>query len=138
MLLRALPVPSGCWEWQGHIAAVGYGEMHLAGKKRGAHRVSYESFVGPIPPGMYVMHSCDNRVCVNPSHLSLGTHLDNVKDMHDKGRHYKKLTAEQVAEVRRLSATSGLTQKAIGRTFGVAPATISAIVTGRNWKECPA
>jgi hypothetical protein len=58
----------------------------LNGKIDGAHRASYRLYLGEIPDGMFVMHSCDNPVCVNPSHLSLGTPMDNTRDMIRKGR----------------------------------------------------
>lgn len=78
---------TGCWDWiSGSRCHGGYGTVRTDGKKRLAHRVSYEVFVGPIPEGKIVCHSCDNRMCVNPEHLWIGTQKDNVKDMLDKGR----------------------------------------------------
>ena len=78
--------PSGCWEWKaGRV--VGYGCVpSWCGGGRYAHRAMYEAAVSPIPVGMYVLHSCDNRLCINPEHLFIGTHLDNIKDMHSKNR----------------------------------------------------
>jgi hypothetical protein len=73
--------PNGCWEWQGAINAEGYGGLGRAGK---AHRASYEAFIGPIPPGLWVLHNCDNRCCVNPDHLYVGTAKDNRKDFMDR------------------------------------------------------
>lgn len=74
--------PDACWEWTGYRNNRGYGKIDRAY----AHRTSYEVHVGPIPDGMEVMHSCDNPPCINPRHLSLGTHLDNMRDMARKGR----------------------------------------------------
>lgn len=79
---------SGCWLWTGHLTAAGYGRFPL---EHGtpplyAHRYAYERAHGPIPPGLVVMHSCDNPPCVNPAHLSAGTQRDNVLDMMQKGR----------------------------------------------------
>lgn len=104
---------SGCWEWQGRLHAVGYGAVGL--KKIGggsyAHRAMVESVIGPIPPKMQVMHSCDNRKCINPAHLSWGTHLENIRDMQAKNRQRggslpneknpnHKFTDEQILKIR--------------------------------------
>lgn len=77
---------TGCWEWNLSKQSNGYGQMKHEGKMKRAHRVSFEAFNGPIPCGMEVMHGCDNRSCVNPKHLSLGTHQNNMSDMVAKGR----------------------------------------------------
>jgi hypothetical protein len=74
--------PETCWEWQRSKDWNGYGLTH-----RGiAHRLAYEAFVGPIPDGMLVLHTCDNPPCCNPAHLFLGTHFDNAADRDSKGR----------------------------------------------------
>ena len=77
---------TGCWEWNLSKQSNGYGQMKHEGKMKRAHRVSFEAFIGPIPCGMEILHSCDNRGCVNPEHLSVGTHKDNMTDMEKKGR----------------------------------------------------
>ena len=76
-----------CWNWKASTFNTGYGQFTTAdGKNRTAHRVAYEYAYGPIPDGLYVCHSCDNRKCVNPAHLWLGNAKANVTDMIDKGR----------------------------------------------------
>lgn len=75
----------GCWLWLGHLIK-GYGSFHTPTKRHTAHRLAYELLVGPIPDGLYLCHRCDNRKCVNPAHLFIGTHQDNMRDMRSKGR----------------------------------------------------
>jgi len=76
-----------CWEFQGGKNNIGYGMIRDNKKMRTTHRVSYEEHIGPIPYGLVVMHSCDNPICCNPNHLSVGTMKDNINDMINKGRH---------------------------------------------------
>ncbi len=141
------PVPShmphlgNCWIWTGCRNEKGYGGF---GKHQKAHRVSWRLHNGN-PVGMCVLHQCDTPACVNPSHLFLGTIRDNNRDMAQKGRQFvphrrgsdhrsAKLTESDVLEIRRLR-TTGLTQWALARQFGVGQYTIWAIVTGKSWKH---
>ena len=77
---------TGCWNWSGVLTKNGYGRTTHKDRPISAHRLSYLIFNGEIPAGMCVLHRCDNRRCVNPDHLFLGTHRDNMVDMKSKGR----------------------------------------------------
>lgn len=135
---------SGCWEWTGSKSYAGYGAFKINHKSCLAHRVSYALFVGQIPEGLCVCHSCDNPACCNPSHLFLGTHQDNMTDMQNKGRHPNngargenhgrhKLTKQEIYKIREMIEQRHL-QKEIADIFGVNQATISYIKTKKNWE----
>jgi len=107
---KYIPVPeSGCWLWTEGLFKGGYGNIHTTGKScTQAHRISWQIYKGPIPKGLHVLHKCDVPSCVNPDHLFLGTHLDNMKDKVKKGRQSRfnrnthpmtKLTEEMCVEI---------------------------------------
>lgn len=77
---------TGCWNWTGDMMTGGYGRVKCWGFYRGAHQLSYELHNGPIPSGMHILHSCDNKRCVNPDHLSIGTHAENMAEAGARGR----------------------------------------------------
>ncbi len=147
---RKVEKSDGCWEWQGTISPNGYGRIQEGGKGTahlGAHRVSYEMHKGPIPEGMVVMHSCDNRRCVNPAHLSVGTHSENTRDAVQKGRwHHKppckkgeshsqaKLTEDMIREIRACPKDK-VPGHVLAAKYGVRATTINAIRRGKSWKH---
>ncbi len=129
-------VPGGCWLWTASTSSSGYGVIGIDGKKRlmRAHRLSYQMHRGPVPKGMLVCHTCDNKLCVNPDHLFLGTHIDNGWDMARKGRStVKNLTVEQVREIRYRHAYCGDAIRALAREFHVSQQAIQHIVRRKNW-----
>jgi len=80
-----------CWEWTGGVSGSGYGVFSLKGKARSSHRVSYDFFYEEDCEGMNVCHDCDNKLCINPFHLFLGTAKDNIQDMVSKNRHRSQI-----------------------------------------------
>jgi hypothetical protein len=136
---------TGCWLWTGALKPNGYGVFGVGGRQGGntyAHRAAYEFFVGPIPPDLLVLHRCDTPPCVNPAHLFLGSHADNMADMTAKGRSLRgerhnrgKLTEADAVEIRQLWSDGGMSQSEIGRRFGIGKTTVSAIVRGYLWRH---
>jgi len=136
---------TGCWEWQRFKDSSGYGQTKYKNKTCFAHRLSFEMHYGSIPSGRIVLHKCDNRGCVNPSHLQLGTHAENMRDMVNKGRQgHQKLSERDVVLIkaflkRRTPGKSGRTEHGaccfLGRWFGVTRAAISCIKNGAAWSH---
>lgn len=134
--------PDQCWEWKATKNQSGYGSICVDGKMKRAHRVSYELHHGPIPEGMLVLHSCDNPSCVNPAHLHLGTHQDNMREKMNRRRCHNtaceahgqaKLTSDQVQQIRTRYAAGGVTQKQLAEEFGVARSQIWRVVRMKGW-----
>jgi hypothetical protein len=128
----------GCHEWTGRLQPNGYGQVRANGKTAYAHRVAWELANGSLPRGAYVLHECDNRRCVNPEHLRLGTFQDNMDDMTAKKRHahgerngHAKLTAADVRAIRGSDALHAV----IAERFGVSQPLVSMIRSGRIWKN---
>lgn len=134
--------PEKCWEWQGKIINSGYGSLSVNNKNQLAHRLAWRVSFGEIPNGLEVLHKCDNRICCNPTHLFLGTDLDNAKDKVSKGRHRPgeehgnhKLTANQVKYIRRRYKEGGISQHQLAKEIGISPSTIWMVVNNKRWKE---
>ena len=132
----------GCWRWQGLVFAnTGYGQFNILGWPVGAHRISWYLKTGKAPVGVSVLHACDNRLCVNPKHLFLGTQADNNRDTHDKMRHrfgeqhWKVvLSNKDIKEIRRRYKRGEL-QRELGEEFGVGQPHISSIVRHKAWQH---
>jgi len=147
-LLSKLAIPedkSGCWLWEGSVYSNGYGKFSIGNKIVYPHRVVYTIFIGEIPDRKLVCHSCDNRLCCNPTHLWAGTHEDNMLDMVKKNRAWyislyrednynSKLTERDIPKIRRMLACS-YSQRNIGKVFGVSKTTIGYIKQGKTWKQ---
>jgi hypothetical protein len=136
---------SDCWEWQGTVMANGYGTIGTENrKKKLAHRLSYEMHHGPIPSGMLVMHSCDNKRCVNPAHLSIGSHKDNSQDMAKKGRwknvpfigaSHPRATLSELTVQRIRMARGFLGAKKLAELIGKNANTVASALYGYGWKH---
>lgn len=143
-----MPHLGKCWEWTARLDRYGYGKFAIGGKSQKAHRISFMVTYGPIPDGMLVCHSCDNRKCVNPDHLFKGTPLDNTKDMIAKGLQKfgvsltarrgerngnAKLTSDDIQAIRGQYATGDTTHKKIASRYGVNRQTVGRIIRGEYW-----
>lgn len=130
-----------CWVWTAAKNPDGYGKLgpNCTGETK-AHRISWVLAHGPVPDKMHVLHSCDNRRCVNPAHLSLGTHQQNMADRERRGRGIKgervgisRLTENAVRRIRIVWPT--LTQYQLAEIYSVAPSTIYYAATGKTWRH---
>lgn len=136
-----------CWNWPGTVNSSGYGVVSQRPYVL-AHRAVWAAAHGPIPAGMLVCHHCDNRRCVRPEHLFLGSIGDNNRDAASKGRNIRQLnpavksgraprpSLETVNEIRRRHA-SGESGGSLARAYGLSAATISRYVNGdrRNGRK---
>jgi len=115
--------PDDCWLWGGH------GERYGQYRRRGAHVWAYELTHGPVPPGLYVCHTCDTPLCCNPAHLWPGTNGQNIADMYAKGRGERRGRKREIDydQVRTLYA-HGLTQDQIAERLGCSQSAVSGIV----------
>jgi len=135
---------SECWEWLKSTNKQGYGHLNINNKLCRANRIAYKISYGIIPSGLCVLHTCDNPLCVNPNHLWLGTHNDNMRDKVLKGRcsHLKeelnpnsKLTKIDVLTIRNLYDMNGYTQYKLAELYNVTRSCIKHVVNKDVWKN---
>lgn len=142
--IRPTPLDTPCEEWTG-ARVRGYGRKKVNGRMVSVHRLVWERAHGPIPPGVIIMHICDNPPCFNVEHLKAGTYADNTRDMMLKGRgdwsnaavetsRHAKLKWEQVRDIRARSL-AGEGSGILSREYGVRRETIRLIVRGLIWRE---
>lgn len=137
-----------CWEWKGDYSIHGYGLFHGAGHQTHAHRVAWYLTYGQIPRDLLVLHHCDNRACVTPWHLFLGTHQDNSLDMHAKGRWKRyaphdqdgsknKMARHTEREISRMLALykAGLSQVRISKLCRISRPQLCMIVNNKAWRH---
>jgi hypothetical protein len=131
---------TGCVEWVGSRNTGGYGHLMVHGKLRTAHRVAFEIAHGPLPEGAHVLHRCDNPSCINPEHLFLGTHCENMADMKTKGRNISfqgerhacaRLTEEIVVRIRQDCRR----HPEVAADYGVSRSTVAMIRRRKIWKH---
>jgi hypothetical protein len=135
--------PSGCWEWTASFNGVGYGQLSVDGKPMNASRAAFIAHGGEIPSGYDVCHTCDNRRCINPSHLFAGTRKENIQDAASKGRlprgerrSNSKLDGEAVLVIRGM-VKAGIAMRTIAHEFGISAATVIAVIQKRVWGHIP-
>ncbi len=134
--LSRVDTSGDCWLWRGGQTGLGYG---CGPNREYAHRWAYRHFIGPIPDGKIVMHSCDQPRCVYPGHLSVATQTENMMDAVRKGRRITRYTAlvpSQVSQIRALY-TQGITLSELSRRFGPARKTLRQVVRHEIWKSVP-
>lgn len=134
--------PGECWIWRAAVDSCGYGRIKVANRGQKANRVAYALTHGDVPGDMNVCHRCDNPACVNPNHLFLGTRAQNMRDMVRKGRSMRGmrnnravLSKADVIEIRHKYVPNRYGCKRLGKEYGVNPATIHLIVTGKSWSH---
>lgn len=137
--------PDGCWNWTGAISDRGYGNVSVCGKTKLATRVAWEMHFGAIPEGLYICHTCDNPACVNPSHLFLGTPLENMADMKLKNRSNRckgerqgsaKLTNDIVLSIRRFRKNNpDVSSASIARIFEVSKHSVYSVLSFKSWNH---
>lgn len=135
-MAKVSPEPNtGCWLWTAAVfRRCGYGQF----RQGYAHRKAYEMFVGQIPRGLCVLHSCDTPLCVNPDHLAVGTQKQNMQDASRRGRiaHGQRSGRAKIsdADVRVIRASRD-TAASLAAVYGVTAPTINAIRRRRTWKH---
>jgi len=137
--------PDECWPWTGATTSAGYGHLKVNGRMVSAHRLALQLAGRPPGPDLFVLHSCDTPLCVNPQHLREGTHAENMSDKKRRNRQsrlrgetngWAKLTEADVRRVYVLRA-EGLSQSKIAAALGVSQPQVSKILRGRRWAHVP-
>lgn len=132
---------NGCWVWTGCLNSCGYGALKIGQQTFGAHRVSLAISGKEIPDGLCACHICDNPPCVNPEHLWIGTHKQNMWDSVEKDRHHHlrgeqmhiaKLKTPQIHQIRQMGL-DGVANAIIAQQFNVHQSTIRKVLDGRTW-----
>ena len=131
--------PDECWLWTRSKLPSGYGQVCWRGHERYAHRMAYRLFVGDIPSGMFVCHTCDRKDCVNPAHLFVGTPKDNTRDCIMKRRNRRILSEEDVVAIRReyVCYNRKRGSGALAKKYGISKTIICRIVRGLRWTHVP-
>lgn len=137
MQLYTIDQETGCWNWNRSILPSGYGNVRIDNRLWTAHRIVWALHHNQDPPkGTVICHSCDNRRCINPAHLFIGSYKDNSQDSCSKGRNRKKLSPAQVKEIRSLSL-AGMKGNALAKQFNVSSTLISYIIRGLQSSTLP-
>lgn len=138
---RSVEKGDGCWNWKGRKSIKGYGVFcYHTGRGRTSqlrtHRISYTLTKGPIKPGEFILHSCDNKACCNPDHLRVGTNVDNIRDRLERNRicGTAKINMEIASEIRR-RVFNGESKGSLSREFGISTKTIRSICKFEIWVD---
>lgn len=144
-LLSKVQKTKSCWNWISSSVSDsgnGYGILRVDGKSIHAHRVSYELYIGPIEDSLYVLHKCDNKLCVNPNHLFLGTHKENMEDKVKKNIQMKgedvpssMLNKKQVLEIRYKYSLGNTSFRKLAKEYKVSYSCINYVIDRRTWKH---
>ena len=140
--LSSLDSATGCWMWIGGVDKDGYGALTFNNKRVRAHRLSHETFNGPLLDGQLVLHKCDTPGCVNPPHLYAGNQLDNESDKRERGRGpageanvKAKLTVSEIQQIQDLYSSGLFSGAAIGRLYEISKSNACRIVKGKLWSN---